>query len=136
MKKLFGLIGSDVVTHFSNAGWAVHGIDNNMRADFLGRAGDTRWNLQRLRQSHPRSNHHTLDIRERRGVSKIFAELRPDAVVHTAAQPRHDLAASRPFDDFRCECSRYPEHDRGICAPSSAKFASLGRAGVIASGYN
>ena len=24
----------------------------------------------------------------------------PDAVVHTAAQPSHDLAASRPFDDF------------------------------------
>ena len=27
-------------------------------------------------------------------------ELRPDLIVHAAAQPSHDLAASRPFDDF------------------------------------
>jgi CDP-paratose 2-epimerase len=27
-------------------------------------------------------------------------KLKPSAVVHTAAQPSHDLAASRPFDDF------------------------------------
>ena len=26
--------------------------------------------------------------------------LRPDAIVHAAAQPSHDLAAKRPFDDF------------------------------------
>jgi CDP-paratose 2-epimerase len=26
--------------------------------------------------------------------------VRPDLIVHTAAQPSHDLAASRPFDDF------------------------------------
>jgi CDP-paratose 2-epimerase len=27
-------------------------------------------------------------------------QIRPDAVVHAAAQPSHDLAAQRPFDDF------------------------------------
>jgi CDP-paratose 2-epimerase len=27
-------------------------------------------------------------------------QLKPQAIVHTAAQPSHDLAASRPFDDF------------------------------------
>ncbi len=26
--------------------------------------------------------------------------IRPDLVVHAAAQPSHDLAAARPFDDF------------------------------------
>jgi CDP-paratose 2-epimerase len=31
---------------------------------------------------------------------QLLQTLRPDAVVHTAAQPSHDLAASRPFDDF------------------------------------
>jgi CDP-paratose 2-epimerase len=31
---------------------------------------------------------------------RLLRTLRPDAVVHTAAQPSHDLAASRPFDDF------------------------------------
>jgi CDP-paratose 2-epimerase len=27
-------------------------------------------------------------------------QIRPQAIVHTAAQPSHDLAASIPFDDF------------------------------------
>lgn len=40
MKKLLvtgssGLIGSEVVAGFSIDGWEVHGVDNNMRADFL-----------------------------------------------------------------------------------------------------
>jgi nucleoside-diphosphate-sugar epimerase len=33
-------------------------------------------------------------------VACLVAGLKPDAIVHTAAQPSHDLAASRPFDDF------------------------------------
>jgi CDP-paratose 2-epimerase len=46
-----GLIGSEVVTYFATQGWEVHGVDNNMRADFFGPQGDTRWNLQRLKES-------------------------------------------------------------------------------------
>ena len=30
----------------------------------------------------------------------MLKKIKPDAIVHTAAQPSHDLAASRPFDDF------------------------------------
>jgi len=95
-----GLIGSEVVTYFAGAGWEVHGADNNMRADFFGPQGDTRWNLQRLQQTFPAFHHHELDIRNRAGVVELLKELKPTAVVHTAAQPSHDLAASRPFDDF------------------------------------
>ena len=95
-----GLIGSEVVAHFDSLGWEVHGIDNNMRADFFGPQGDTRWNQQRLQATCRRFKHHELDIRDRAGVLKCLAELSPDAIVHTAAQPSHDLAASRPFDDF------------------------------------
>ena len=95
-----GLIGSEVVTHFSQAGWTVHGVDNNMRADFFGPGGDTRWNTQRLKEQFPTFQHHELDIRDRAGVLALLQEVRPDALVHTAAQPSHDLAASRPFDDF------------------------------------
>ncbi len=95
-----GLIGSEIVRHFSALGWAVHGVDNNMRADFFGPQGDTRWNQRRLLADHPAFTHHECDIRDRRGISGLLAEVRPDAVVHTAAQPSHDLAASRPFDDF------------------------------------
>src|SRR5580658_8910094 len=95
-----GLIGSEVVDYFCKAGWEAHGLDNNTRADFFGPAGDTRWNQRRLQSAHPDFRHHELDIRDRRGVDEIVATLKPDLLVHTAAQPSHDLAASRPFDDF------------------------------------
>jgi CDP-paratose 2-epimerase len=95
-----GLIGSEVVSYFCAEGWEVHGIDNNQRADFFGPAGDTRWNMRRLIEQHPTFSHHELDIRDRGAVLDCVEALRPDMVVHTAAQPSHDLAASRPFDDF------------------------------------
>lgn len=105
MKKLLvtgssGLIGSEVVTHFSKLGWKVYGVDNNMRADFFGPQGDTRWNQQRLTEVFPDFTHRELDIRDRPNVLKCLEEIQPDVIVHTAAQPSHDLAASRPFDDF------------------------------------
>jgi CDP-paratose 2-epimerase len=95
-----GLIGSEVVDYFCKHGWGVHGIDNNTRADFFGPGGDTRWNQRRLQSVHPDFRHHELDIRDRGGVDTLIATLKPNLLVHTAAQPSHDLAASRPFDDF------------------------------------
>ena len=95
-----GLIGSEVATHFHDSGWDVHGIDNNQRAVFFGPAGDTRWNQQRMLSALPRFVHHEIDIRDREGVLRLIAELRPDGIVHTAAQPSHDRAALIPFDDF------------------------------------
>ena len=105
MKKLLvtgssGLIGSEVVSHFCGLGWRVYGVDNNMRADFFGVQGDTRWNQQRLSEAHKTFTHHELDIRDRSAVLRCLEEIRPDMIVHAAAQPSHDLAASRPFDDF------------------------------------
>ena len=95
-----GLIGSEVVTYFDALGWTVYGVDNNMRREFFGEKGDTRWNQHRL-ESTCRSFHHVeLDIRDRAGVQQLIKEKQPDLIVHTAAQPSHDLAASRPFDDF------------------------------------
>jgi CDP-paratose 2-epimerase len=95
-----GLIGSEVVTYFHSLGWKVYGIDNNMRADFFGPQGDTRWNQQRLAETLPNFQHAEIDIRDRMAVSDFIKKIKPDAIVHTAAQPSHDLAASRPFDDF------------------------------------
>ncbi len=37
---------------------------------------------------------------DRQGVLDLLKQIKPDAIVHTAAQPSHDLAASIPFDDF------------------------------------
>lgn len=105
MNRLFvtgssGLIGSEVVDYFCQQGWQVHGADNNMRADFFGLGGDTRHNQHRLQALHPGFVHHEIDIRDRTQVDALVETLKPTVVVHTAAQPSHDLAASRPFDDF------------------------------------
>src|SRR5215472_2068385 len=95
-----GLIGSEVVDYFSKNRWEVHGIDNNLRADFFGPGGDTRWNQLRLQAKHQNFKHHELDIRDRLGVESLLRSIQPSLIVHTAAQPSHDLAAARPFDDF------------------------------------
>lgn len=105
MKKLLvtgsaGLIGSEVVSHFAERGWRVVGIDNNMRSDFFGKGGDTTWNARRLADQYKEYEHHEIDIRDREGLSTFISSQKPDAIVHAAAQPSHDLAATRPFDDF------------------------------------
>ncbi len=105
MKKLIvtgssGLIGSEVVKQFCQKGWEVYGIDNNMRADFFGELGDTRWVQKRLISEYKKFFHKDLDIRNQEGILTFVSEIQPSAIVHAAAQPSHDLAAKRPFDDF------------------------------------
>lgn len=105
MKKILvtgssGLVGSEVCVHFASLGYQVHGIDNNQRAVFFGPQGDTRWNQQRLQENLVSFVHHELDIRDRAGVLELVKTIRPNVIVHTAAQPSHDRAAAIPFDDF------------------------------------
>jgi CDP-paratose 2-epimerase len=95
-----GLIGSEAVAYFDQRGWRVYGVDNNMRADFFGPGGDTTWNRQRLEATCRRYTHHHVDIRDRTAVDDLIRTTTPQLVIHAAAQPSHDLAASRPFDDF------------------------------------
>lgn len=95
-----GLIGSEVCMHFSKLGWEIHGVDNDQRAVFFGPQGDTRWNQKRLQRLIPGFVHHEMDIRNREGIIRLVSDIRPDAIVHTAAQPSHDRAAAIPFDDF------------------------------------
>lgn len=105
MKKLLvtgsnGLVGGEVVEFFSRNGWETHGIDSNLRRDFFGPQGDTTWNRDRLLSFLKNFSHYEIDIRDRDRLLRTVAEIKPDAIIHTAAQPSHDLAASRPFDDF------------------------------------
>jgi CDP-paratose 2-epimerase len=95
-----GLVGSETAIYLANDGWTVHGVDNNMRADFFGPGGDTTPNLRRVLESAPGFLHHDVDVRDRARISELVAETRPGLIVHAAAQPSHDLAAARPFDDF------------------------------------
>ena len=95
-----GLIGSEVCRFFHERGLRVEGVDSNQRAAFFGPQGDTRWNQRQLERELPRFHHNELDIRDRQGVLDLVDRLRPDAIVHCAAQPSHDRAAAIPFDDF------------------------------------
>ena len=95
-----GLIGSETVRYFDTLGWQTVGLDNNMRAQFFGPDGDTEWNRQRLATDCPRFRHVQADIRDRTRVLELVAELKPNLIVHCAAQPSHDLAAKVPFEDF------------------------------------
>ena len=96
-----GLIGSEVCVHFAGLGWQVIGADNNSRATFFGPTGDTRWNQRRLQEQLGEAfTHIEIDIRDRENIIRMMEEVKPDAIVHTAAQPSHDRAAAIPFDDF------------------------------------
>ncbi|MEM6337599.1 MAG: NAD-dependent epimerase/dehydratase family protein [Bacteroidota bacterium] len=95
-----GLIGSEAVRHFSQLGHEVVGVDNNMRRQFFGPAGDTTWQTAELERLFPRFRHVAIDIRDRQGVMDLFESERFDAIVHTAAQPSHDKAKDIPLIDF------------------------------------
>lgn len=95
-----GLIGSEAVEFFARKGINVHGIDNNMRADFFGPQGDTTWRLKQLVDKLSNFTPHAVDIRNRAAVLELFSSVAVSAVIHCAAQPSHDLAKDRPFDDF------------------------------------
>ena len=95
-----GLIGSEAVLHFARAGHIVYGIDNNMRQQFFGPDGNTAPVLAMLREQAPCFVHLDEDIRDRAAMLRIVSDVRPDAIIHCAAQPSHDLAARVPFEDF------------------------------------
>jgi CDP-paratose 2-epimerase len=95
-----GLIGSECAALLCERGWEVIGIDNDMRCTFFGAAASTRPNVEALRRSHRRYGHVDLDIRNRQGIRDLLKTERPQFIIHTAAQPSHDKAASIPYDDF------------------------------------
>jgi len=95
-----GLIGSEAVEHFDRQGHEVFGVDNNMRRVFFGAAGDTLWNLERLKSACKRFTHAAIDIRDRAAIEGVFSAQRFDLIVHCAAQPSHDKARDIPLLDF------------------------------------
>ncbi|MGR3303182.1 MAG: NAD-dependent epimerase/dehydratase family protein [Candidatus Scalindua sp.] len=95
-----GLIGSEAVLYFEAQGNRVLGIDNNMRAQFFGPKGDTIWNRKRLLASTKCFEYFDIDICNRQAILEFFKSHKLDVVIHCAAQPSHDLAASIPFVDF------------------------------------
>jgi CDP-paratose 2-epimerase len=98
-----GLIGSESVTHFVEAGFDVIGLENDMRARFFGADASTSPVSERLAKTYPSEFRWLdVDIRDADVVTRIFAEAAShlELVIHTAAQPSHDWAASDPQTDF------------------------------------
>src|SRR5437016_5204556 len=99
-----GLIGSESVSHLvAKQGFDVVGLENDMRARFFGPMASTASTTERLLASYPDSFRSLqLDIRDQEGVERVFAEYRSriELVIHAAAQPSHDWAASDPHADF------------------------------------
>lgn len=95
-----GLVGSACVRLLSEAGWEVVGVDNNMRQHFFGSQGSVVPTVDFLQASFLGYHHSELDIRDREGVRDLIQREHPDFIVHAAAQPSHDRAASIPYEDF------------------------------------
>ena len=98
-----GLIGSEAVRFFAGKGFAILGVDNDLRASFFGSSASTNWNRDLLKQRYGKQYRHCdLDIRNREAMENIFREYSSDLelIIHAAAQPSHDWAAKDPHEDF------------------------------------
>jgi CDP-paratose 2-epimerase len=97
-----GLVGSQAVTRFVDAGFDVIGLENDMRAWFFGERGSTAETTARLLRIHPEFRSVDIDIRDADGIMRLFSQRAGtiELIVHTAAQPSHDWAASNPQVDF------------------------------------
>lgn len=98
-----GLIGSEATRFLANLGYTVIGIDNDMRRTFFGEDASTAWNRTRLEADLGRRySHQNIDIRDADAMNRIFQRYGAEIVlvIHAAAQPSHDWAASDPQTDF------------------------------------
>ena len=95
-----GLIGSACARLLADSDWEVVGVDNDMREQFFGPQGSTRWVIENLSESLARYRHYDLDIRDRMAIRELLKTERPDFIIHAAGQPSHDKAASIPYEDF------------------------------------
>lgn len=97
-----GLVGSESVRYFSEQGFDVIGVENDMRAEFFGADASTQSVTDLLVTELPAFRWHEADIRDRAAIDALFAKHAKEIelVVHTAAQPSHDWAAGDPHTDF------------------------------------
>lgn len=96
-----GLVGGEACRYYLQNGYEVIGIDNNMRSKFFGEDGSTSDDYEEL-LANSKYNHVVADIRNFDDIKSIFEKYNIDihGVIHTAAQPSHDLAATFPMVDY------------------------------------
>ncbi len=96
-----GLVGSESVSFFADKFDKIVGVDNDFRSQLFGQEGSVIWNRDRLLNCTVNYRHLDLDIRDD-NMGRVFEDFGSDIklVVHAAAQPSHDWAASNPRLDF------------------------------------
>lgn len=87
-----GLVGSECAKHFTALGWSVCGVDNNQREKFFGADGVTTTTGEWKTIS--------ADIRSSGTMGRVIDDYKPDLIVHAAAQPSHDYAATHVLEDW------------------------------------
>ena len=98
-----GLVGSESVRFFCEKGFDVIGIDNNFRKFFFGSDGDTSWVKKNLVKNYRNYFHYNRNIENYFSLQKIFKKYKKSIklIIHSAAQPSHDLAKILPMEDFK-----------------------------------
>ena len=97
-----GLVGSESVKFFSNKGFDILGIDNNLREFFFGKDGSTQWIKNKIKKQIKNYSHYNTDIRSYKNLEKIFKKYKKNIsiIIHCAAQPSHDYGKNFPILDF------------------------------------
>jgi len=126
-----GLIGSESVKFFTERGFKVLGIDNDMRKYFFGDEASTDWNRKLLEGRYSEQyKHYNIDIRDRDKIEKVFKSNKFDLIIHTAAQPSHDWAAKEPMTDFTVNANgtlNLLESFRKYCPEATFIFTSTNK---------
>lgn len=126
-----GLVGSETVRFFSNVGYTVIGIDNDMRKYFFNTSTQNITNT--LTDKYSNFIHHNIDIRDKDKLEKEIFKKYGDkikCIVHCAAQPSHDWAAKEPHTDFEINALatlNLLELTRKHCIKSSFIFMSTNK---------
>jgi len=97
-----GLVGGESVGFFSEKGFRVIGIENDMRAIFFGEDASVKWQMRQQIENVPGYKLYPTDIRDIDALGRIFSSYESDIelIIHAAAQPSHDWATGDPVVDF------------------------------------
>lgn len=98
-----GLVGSESVDFFIKKKFHVLGLDNNLREFFFGKNGSTIWLKKKIKETYKKNyKHFNIDIRDYSKLEEIFKKYKTKikVIIHSAAQPSHDWAATNPIIDF------------------------------------
>tara|TARA_B100000700_G_scaffold198630_1_gene218484 strand:- start:930 stop:1979 length:1050 start_codon:yes stop_codon:yes gene_type:complete len=127
-----GLVGSESVNFFSDKGFEVVGIDNNLRKFFFGNDGSTYWVKNKLLKRNKKFKNLNLDIRNKNGIDKIFRKYKKNIslIIHCAAQPSHDYGKNFPIIDFNVNATgtlNLLEATKKYCASAPFIFMSTNK---------